>query len=119
MWGAIMPTKPTGPHAATIPPTITEVARKRRVRVRATATPRLAAISDRLPFVVDEIIGIAEIDGGQNGFRVEAHLETATGDLRPGMRGVGKIEIDERSRLWVWGHRLYERMSLLLWSHLP
>jgi multidrug resistance efflux pump len=74
---------------------------------------------DRLPFVVDEIIGIAEIDGGQNGFRVEAHLETATGDLRPGMRGVGKIEIDERSRLWVWGHRLYERMSLLLWSHLP
>lgn len=74
---------------------------------------------DRLPFVVDEIIGISETEDGENGFRVEAHLDTATEDLRPGMRGVGKIEIAERTRLWVWGHRLYERLSLVLWSYLP
>ena len=73
----------------------------------------------RLPFVVENIIGIAQTDDGQNGFRVEARLEGSSRQLRPGMRGVGKIEIDQRSLLWVWGHTLFERISLWLWSHLP
>jgi len=45
MCGDIIPTKPIGPHAATTPPTITDVATKSVVRVLATATPRLAASS--------------------------------------------------------------------------
>ena len=74
---------------------------------------------ERLPFVVDDIIGIAQTSDGENGFRVEAHLEGTTQQLRPGMRGVGKIEVDERRLLWIWSHGLYERISLWLWSRLP
>lgn len=80
----------------------------------------LSAMPDeRLPFVVDDIIGVAQTDDGENGFRVEAHLEGTPQQLRPGMRGVGKIEVEQRKLLWVWGHGLYERISLWLWSHLP
>ncbi len=78
-----------------------------------------AVPGERLPFVVEDIIGIAETDEGKNGFRVEARLEGTNNHLRPGMRGVGKIEVDERSLLWVWGHALFERISLWLWSRLP
>jgi len=93
---------------------IGHVARGQRGHLALSAMP-----GERLPFVVEDIIGIAETDEGQNGFRVEARLEGTTSQLRPGMRGVGKIEVDERSLLWVWGHALFDRISLWLWSHLP
>jgi hypothetical protein len=46
------------------------------------------------------------VDQGRNFFRVEA---SATGDiakLRPGMEGVGKIDVDRRKLLWIWTHKL-------------
>jgi RND family efflux transporter MFP subunit len=74
---------------------------------------------EHLAFVVDDIIGIAETADGENGFRVEARLVDTGAQLRPGMRGVGKIEVDERRLLWVWSHTLLDRISLWLWSRLP
>jgi len=93
---------------------IAHVQRGQRGHLALSAMP-----GERLPFVIEDIIGIAQTDEGQNGFRVEARLEGTDKQMRPGMRGVGKIEIDERSLLWVWGHALYERIALWLWSHLP
>lgn len=79
-----------------------------------SATP-----GERLGFVVEDIIGVALTDKRQNGFRVEARLESNTNQLRPGMYGVGKIETTEQSLLWIWGHTLFDRLSLWLWSNLP
>ena len=93
---------------------IGQVERGQRGYLALSAMP-----GERLPFVVEDIIGVAETDEGQNGFRVEARLEQTGAKLRPGMRGVGKIEVDQRSLLWVWSHALLDRISLWLWSHLP
>lgn len=78
-----------------------------------------AAPGERLGFVVEDIIGVALTDDNKNGFRVEARLESNNTQLRPGMHGVGKIEASERSLLWIWGHTLFDRLSLWLWSNLP
>jgi len=93
---------------------IGQVERGQRGHLALSAMP-----GERLSFVVDDVIGVAQTDDGQNGFRVEAHLAETTQQLRPGMRGVGKIEVGQRKLLWIWGHTLYERIALWLWSHLP
>lgn len=93
---------------------IADIERGQRGYLALAAMP-----GERLDFVVEDIIGVAETDEGQNGFRVEARLEGTANQLRPGMRGVGKIEVSERNLLWIWSHTLLSRISLWLWSHLP
>lgn len=93
---------------------IADVERGQRGYLALAAMP-----GERLTFVVEDIIGVAETDEGQNGFRVEARLEGTADQLRPGMHGVGKIEVSERNLLWIWSHTLLNRISLWLWSHLP
>lgn len=78
-----------------------------------------AAPSERLAFVIEDIIGVALTDDHQNGFRVEARLRSNFPQLRPGMHGVAKIEGAERSLFWIWSHTLFDRLSLWLWSNLP
>ncbi len=78
-----------------------------------------AAPGERLRFIVEDIIGIALTDEGRNGFRVEAKLDPDTTQLRPGMRGVGKIETTKRSLMWIWGHTIFDRLALWIWSNLP
>jgi RND family efflux transporter MFP subunit len=57
---------------------------------------------------------------GRNYYRVEAVLgQEAKTRLRPGMEGVGKIDIERRKLVWIWTHGLTDRVRLWLWSHLP
>jgi hypothetical protein len=56
---------------------------------------------------------------GANRFRVEARLDAKPERLRPGMEGVGKIEVDERRLVWIWTHSLVDRLRLWLWHALP
>lgn len=93
---------------------IAYVRRGQRGHLALSALP-----GEPLGLIVEDIIGIAETEDGQNGFRVEARLEEASAQLRPGMRGVGKIEVEERSLLWIWSHALIHRLTLWLWSRLP
>jgi hypothetical protein len=39
--------------------------------------------------------------------------------LRPGMEGVGKVEIGSRRLIWIWTHELIDWARLKLWSWLP
>lgn len=73
---------------------------------------------DRLPFTVRNVTPISTAQDGQNFFRVEAQLDGASVRLRPGMEGVGKIEIGERKLLWVWTHSFTEWLQLALWRWL-
>ncbi len=80
----------------------------------------LAALpGETFPLVVEQIIALAEAVDGRNVFRVEARLEGSYPFLRPGMKGVGKVDVEPRKLLWIWTHRLAERVRLWLWARLP
>ena len=74
--------------------------------------------ADGLDFKVHNI-SVAEAQEGQNLFRVEAKLDRSDVKLRPGMEGVGKVTVGERSYAWIWTHRMLDWLRLLAWTWLP
>jgi RND family efflux transporter MFP subunit len=72
-----------------------------------------------LPFRVEKITPVSESREGRNFFRVEAKLRDTPAFLRPGMKGVGKIEIGERKLIWIWTHKLTDWLRLWWWSFWP
>jgi multidrug resistance efflux pump len=72
-----------------------------------------------LPFAVQKITPVSESREGRNFFRVEAHLDETPVFLRPGMKGVGKIEIGERKLIWIWTHKLIDWLRLWFWRFWP
>ncbi len=90
------------------------------VRVGSRGSLALAALAERpFPLIVDKITGVAEAQDGRNVFRVEARLEEPMKYLRPGMKGVAKIEAGRHKLIWIWTHTLLDRLRLWLWSWLP
>jgi RND family efflux transporter MFP subunit len=73
---------------------------------------------ERLPFTVRQITPISTAQEGRNYFRVEAGLDQATTRLRPGMEGVGKVEVGDRKLIWIWTHSLVEWLQLASWRWL-
>ena len=71
-----------------------------------------------LPFTVRHV-SVAGVEEGQNLFRVEADLDAAAPQLRPGMEGVGRIDAGERPLLWIWTHRFVDWLRLSWWRWLP
>lgn len=72
-----------------------------------------------LPLKVTTITAMSEQREGVNVFRVEAELTRSVPYLRPGMEGVGKVTVGERSVLWVWTHSFTDWLRLALWRWLP
>jgi len=80
----------------------------------------LSGISNEvLPFTVKQITPVSTAAEGLNYFRVEAQLEQPSARLRPGMEGVGKVDVGERRLLWIWTHRLVDWLRLAAWNWLP
>jgi hypothetical protein len=75
--------------------------------------------NEPLSFAVDKITPIAETQSGRNVFRVEGRLTANPAHLRPGMEGVGKIEIGRRSVAWIWFHPLIDWARIWSWHWLP
>ncbi len=80
-------------------------------RLVLTALPR-----QPMDLVIKQVIPVAVSGDSRTWFRVEAELSTPGPALRPGMRGIAKISVGERSLMWIWGHALVDRLRLLLWS---
>ncbi len=73
-----------------------------------------------VPFTITKLTSVTSAEDGKNAFRVEAELAAdAPATLRPGMEGVAKVEIDRRSRLWIWTRGLRDWLRLFLWKWLP
>ena len=72
--------------------------------------------SDPIPFAVDQVIPLAISGEGNSYFRIEAAFDQATPDLRPGMEGVARIDMGERKLIWIWTHKLVDKIRLWLWS---
>ena len=79
-----------------------------------------SAPEEVLPITVEKITPISTAEEGKNYFRVEALME---GDippmLRPGMEGVGKINIEQRKLIWIWTHKITHWIRMFFWSWWP
>jgi hypothetical protein len=80
----------------------------------------LASLPGRaFPLTVNKVTPVAVAEGGRNYFRVEAAVKEGAVSMRPGMEGVGKLDIGERSLLWIWTRRFTEWLRLKTWEWLP
>lgn len=94
---------------------IGHVAEGQRGELTVTSMP-----GERFALQIRRITPVNTAKDGRNLFRVEARLEAGAGSrLRPGMEGVGKIEIEQRKLVWIWTHGLTDWVRLKLWSWLP
>ena len=74
---------------------------------------------DALPMVVEKITPVSVIEEGRNYFRVEASAKGGVDKLRPGMEGVGKIQIEQRKLIWIWTHKIVHWLRMWVWSWWP
>ena len=74
---------------------------------------------ERFGFKVTKVTPVNPAKEGRNFFRVEASLLRPGARLRPGMEGVGEIDIDERKLVWIWTHSFTDWVRLWLWSWMP
>jgi RND family efflux transporter MFP subunit len=74
---------------------------------------------DPVDFSVGRLTPVSVAMEGRNFFRVEASLQNVPQRLRPGMEGVGKIEVDRRRLIWIWTHEVIDWLRLKLWNWLP
>jgi multidrug resistance efflux pump len=72
-----------------------------------------------IPFKVTKITPVSEAKEGRNYFRVEAELGKKLDFLRPGIKGVGKIQAGERKLIWIWTKNLIDWLRLTLWTWWP
>jgi len=74
---------------------------------------------DAIPLVVEKITPVSAVEEGRNYFRVEAAAKGDIEKLRPGMEGVGKIQIERRKLVWIWTHKLVHWVRMWIWSWWP
>ena len=77
------------------------------------------AVEENLPFLVKKITPVSENQEGNNFFRVEAQLLERRDYLRPGMEGVGKINVGERKLIWILTHEMINWFRLKIWTWWP
>jgi multidrug efflux pump subunit AcrA (membrane-fusion protein) len=76
--------------------------------------------AEALPFTVRTVTPVATQHDGRNVFRVEAQIEPGSAArLRPGMEGVGKVAVGERSLLWIWTHGFVDWLRMAIWNWTP
>lgn len=73
-------------------------------------------IGDPVPFHVSKVTPMATAKDGRNFFRVEATLDQLYENLRPGMEGVGKVEVGDRRLWWVMTHSFTDWLRISMWS---
>ncbi len=90
--------------------------------VKVGQAGRLALTSmpnEDIRLAVDKITPVSVVDQGRNFFRVEAVASGAIEKLRPGMEGIGKIEVEQRKLIWIWTHKLTHWVRMWVWSWWP
>ena len=90
------------------------------VKPGQSGTLTLKAMPDNsLPLVVNKVSPVFSEDEKGIAYRVEAQLAEHYAGLRPGMEGVAKIDIDQRSFAWIYLHELFDVIRLWAWRWLP
>jgi len=75
---------------------------------------------ETLPIEVERVTPVATTEEGRNFFRVEAAIVDESGtQLRPGMEGAGKVDIERRRLIWIWTHKIGYWLRMFFWSWWP
>ena len=74
---------------------------------------------ENFPLTIEKITAVAKAENGANIFRVEASLDQLPDLLRPGMQGIGKINIGQARLVWIWTHEITDWLRLWIWSWWP
>ena len=77
------------------------------------------AASQSIDLEITRLTSVATAEDGRNFFRVEASINDSGLMLRPGMEGIAKVQIGERSLLWIWTRPLIDRIRLFIWAWWP
>jgi multidrug efflux pump subunit AcrA (membrane-fusion protein) len=73
---------------------------------------KLEGLNDQIVGKVDKIRPRAEVRDDQNVFIAEVLIDNTAGQIRPGMKGRGKIVSDAKSIGWIIFHRAWERIVI-------
>ena len=74
-----------------------------------------AISGDALAMSVTRIAPLASVVDGRNVFEVDGQLNDAPAALRPGLRGVARIDIEPRLQGWIWWHRASHWLRAFWW----
>lgn len=74
---------------------------------------------ESIGFAVTRVTPVSTPKEGRNYFRVEAAIDGTEPRLRPGMEGVGKIDVGRASVAWIWTRQMLDSARLAIWSWLP
>jgi RND family efflux transporter MFP subunit len=89
------------------------------VAIGQTGTLLLAALpGEAFRFTITRVTPIAVAQEGRTTFAVDGRLDSGGERLRPGMQGVGKIEVGERRLAWIWLRSLLHWLDLAIWRWL-
>jgi hypothetical protein len=69
----------------------------------------------RIGFAVERIDPVAEVVEQQNVFKVHARLDEKLDLLRPGMEGLGKVDIGKRSFAYIWTRKMVNWVRMEMW----
>lgn len=75
-----------------------------------------ALAGKEIPLKITQITPVTEVFEGSNRFRVEASVEQGEVTLRPGMKGIARLDTGEARIVWVWLRGLVEWSRLTLWK---
>ena len=70
-----------------------------------------------IPVRINSVIPVAQVKGQEgNQFMITAELlEPPQPWWRPGMTGLARIDVGQRSIAWILTHRMLDNLRLLLW----
>lgn len=63
-----------------------------------------------------DVLPVAVSEKGKSAFRVPATITGDAAALRPGMEGIGKVSVGQRSVFWVYSHSLFDRIRYFAWK---
>jgi len=69
----------------------------------------------RIPFVVERINPVAEVEEHENVFAVRVALLETHGGMLPGAKGVAKIDVGRRTYAFIWTRKLVNWIRMKLW----
>lgn len=90
------------------------------IGIGARGRLKLAALPNaQLDIEVVRINGIAQTVDGRSVLEMEATVHGNQDYLRPGMKGVARLDAGHARVLWIWTHSIWQRMKLWLWRFSP
>ena len=87
------------------------------VKQGQTGTLMLTSLPGEVfPLVIAHMTPVTSSREGRSYFRVEATVGKVSERLRPGMEGIGKIDVGDRKLIWQWTHKMFDWLRLMFWS---